>query len=94
MMGELLTMVRTEVRVNGHAYLLAQGQDLEDLRQRFAAAAQGPGAFIDFTAVGNRAVSVLINRSSEITLSSETVQHDPRDTGDENYPYGDPFDGF
>ncbi|WP_203137222.1 hypothetical protein [Microbacterium sp. JZ31] len=93
-MGELLTMVRIEVRVNDRAYLLAQRQDYADLQRRFKEAAQGHGAFVDFTVVGNRAVSVLINRSSRVTLSSETVQHDPRDTGDEDYPYGDPFDGI
>lgn len=89
---DLQTMVQTEVRIDGDPALLAQGQDVEELKRRFAAAAATPGTFVDFVVVGNRSISVLVTGRSRIVITVATVQFDPRDTGDEEAPYGGFFD--
>jgi len=91
-MTDLETMVRTELGIDGRSYYLAQGQDLDGLKSRIEHAARASGGFVDFTVVGNRSVSVLISSSSRVVFSIETVQYDPRDTGDEDAPYGGLFD--
>lgn len=91
-MTETETMVRTQVAVDGTSFLLAQGQDLEDLKRRIEQAARSEAAFVDFVVVGNRAVSVLISSGSQVVISIETVQYDPRDNGDEGAPFGGFFD--
>lgn len=91
-MSGITTMVRTEVAIDGRSYYLAQGQDIEDLKRRIEESARSAAAFVTFTVVGNRAVSVLISPASQVVLSVETVQLDPRDTGDVEAPYGGFFD--
>ncbi|MFD3443841.1 hypothetical protein ACFDTO_04495 [Microbacteriaceae bacterium 4G12] len=86
------TMVRTEVTINGRSSFLAQGQDLEDLRQRIEAAVATSGRFVSFTVVGNREVSVLISPRSKVVFTVDTVQYDPRDTGDDEDPWGGRYD--
>ena len=78
--------------VNGEPYLLAQGQDLDDLRLRFEDAARDGAKFVDFIVVGNRSTAVLVSPRTEIVISSQAVQFDPRDTGDDEEPYGGFFD--
>lgn len=85
-------MVRTEVAVNGRSFYLAQGQDVDALKERIETAARANGRFVDFVVVGNRAVSVLITAGAQVTFSVETVQYDPRDNGDEDEPFGGLFD--
>lgn len=85
-------MVRTEVTVNGEGYLLAQGQDLDELRHRMEEAARDRGRFVEFVVVGNRSVSVLVSPRTEIVMSVQTVQFDSRDTGDDETPFGGFFD--
>lgn len=91
-MTELQTMVRTELSVQGSTFFLAQGQDVEDLKSRIEAAAATSGTFVTFIEVGNRSVSVLISAGSPVVFSTETVQFDPRDTGEDDAPYGGLFD--
>ena len=91
-MDEIQTMVRTQLAVNDAVFLLAQGEELDDLKSRIESAAQSPGKFVDFTVVGNRSVSVLISSRTTVTLSTETVQLDPRDNGDDLRPFGGMFD--
>lgn len=86
--SEHQTMVRTEVEVNGVSMLLAQDQDVDELKRQFAAAARTSGTFVDFIEVGNRSVSVLVSASTEVLISRSTVPFDPRDTGDEANPFG------
>jgi hypothetical protein len=85
-------MVRTEITVNGGAFFLSQGQDLDALKAKIEAAIREGGRFVDFTVVGNRSVSVLINPAAQVVFSVETVQFDPRDTGDELQPFGGLYD--
>jgi len=86
------TMVRTAVAVNGDTTFLAQGQDLDALKRRIEAAMKTAGAFVDFVVVGNRAVSILISPRTQVVFSVETVQFDPRDTGDNEEPRGGLYD--
>lgn len=81
------TMIQTEVVFDGARFLLAQDQDVDDLRRRIEAAAKTAGTFVDMVVVGNKAVSVLITSSTQVTISVATVAYDPRDTGDVDFPY-------
>lgn len=85
-------MVRVEVSIDGRSFFLAQGQDADGLRARIEAAVATPGSFVTFTVVGNREVSVLITASSQVVFTVETVQFDPRDTGDSEFPFGGYYD--
>jgi len=91
-MSEMQTTVRTELGIDGRSYYLAQGQDLGALREAIEEAARTHAKFVDFVVVGNRSVSVLITRRTQVAFSVETVQFDPRDTGDQEAPYGGAYD--
>lgn len=91
-MDEVQTMVRTQIAVNGGSFFLAQGQDVEELKERIEEAILAGGRFVDFTVVGNRVVSVLVSSGSQVVISIETVQFDPRDDGDDSFPFGGMFD--
>lgn len=86
------TMVRTLVDADGVRFMLAQDQDVADLKRRIEAASASTGTFVEFVILGNREVSVLVNSRTRIVLSVETVQFDPRDTGDSDSPFGGFFD--
>ena len=86
------TMVRTKIAVDGRTFLLAQGQDLVELKRQIEAAARSGGTFISFAEVGNRSVSVLITAHSRVALTEETVQYDSRDDGDFALPFGGMYD--
>lgn len=91
-MGDAQTMVRTEISLDGETYFLAQGQAPDEIQRRMEAAVQAGGKFVDFVVVRNRAVSVLVSPGVPIVFSVQTVQFDPRDTGDEETPFGGMFD--
>ncbi len=86
------TMVRTRIAVNDVEFLLAQGQSIDEVKDRIDTAVHDGGGFVDFVVVGNRAVSVLVSSSSHVVISVETVELDARDTGLESEPYGGAFD--
>jgi len=88
------TMIQTEVVFDGSRFLLAQDQDVDDLRRRIEAAAKTAGTFVDMVVVGNKAVSVLITPSTQVTISVATVAYDPRDTGDVDFPYSGYLDAM
>ncbi|AKV87012.1 hypothetical protein SOM10_07805 [Microbacterium sp. CFBP9023] len=81
------TMIQTEIVFDGSSYLLAQDQNIDDLRERIESATKTAGTFVDMVVVGNRAVSVLITPTTQVTISVATVAYDPRDTGDVDFPY-------
>lgn len=91
-MIEIDTMERTEIMIDGVSNFIAQEQDLEALLERFVAASNSPSAFVDFLVVGNRRVRVLVTPRTQVVISTETVRFDPRDTGDENAPWGGLYD--
>lgn len=91
-MDVMQTMVQTAIVIDGSSSLLAQDQDIDDLRQRIEAATASTGRFVDFVVVGNRTLSVLITARSRVMISTSTVHFDPRDTGDVAAPFGGLFD--
>lgn len=91
-MTEMQTMVRTQIAVNDVDFFLAQGQDVDRIKEEIVSAAQGGGRFVDFVVVGNRSVSVFISTGSQVVISVDSVQVDHRDTGDDTAPYGGAFD--
>ncbi|MCM3778631.1 hypothetical protein [Microbacterium hydrocarbonoxydans] len=86
------TMVQIEVTFNGRGFLLAQDQDLTDLKHRIEAAMGTSGTFVDLVVVGNRKLSVLITPRSHVTITEATVPFDARDTGDIDSPFGGYYD--
>lgn len=88
------TMVRTQAAIDDAVYLLAQGQDLDALKEQIEAAARSGGGFVDFTVVGNREVSVLVTAGTRVVFSVETVRYDERDTGDQAAPFGGLYDFY
>ncbi len=91
-MAEQKTMVQTEILADGVTYLLAQDQDLDDLKRRIEEAITTAGTFVDFVVVGNRQVSLLITPRSRMSISLATVLFDARDTGDVDFPFGGHYD--
>ncbi|MDR6689144.1 hypothetical protein J2X55_000043 [Microbacterium sp. 1154] len=87
-MSDSETMVRTQISVDGSTFFLSQGQDLAGLQKRIEEAVRSGGRFESFVVVGNRVMSVLFTARSRVVVSVETVQYDPRDTGDAGDPYG------
>ena len=78
-------MVRTELTINDTPFLMAQGQDLDDLKHRIEVASQAGGRFVDFVVVGNREVTACsITASTRVVVTVETVPFDPRDTATTN----------
>lgn len=86
------TMVRTQIAINGTSFYIAQGTDIDAVKEQIEDATLSTGKFVSFTVVGNRAVSVLTTPHSEVALSVETVQLDLRDNGEESSPFGGHFD--
>lgn len=91
-LDEVKTMVRTHVAVNDVGFLLAQGQDLDALKDRIQEAAHDGAKFVDMMIVGNRFVSVLVTMGTHIVISVSTVEFDERDNGDDNAPFGGEYD--
>ena len=85
-------MIQTEVVFDGTGFLLAQDQDVGDLRHRIEDATKTSGTFVHLTVVGNRSVSVLVTPHSHVTISVATVAYDSRDTGDLDSPFGGYYD--
>ncbi|WP_345802899.1 hypothetical protein AAIB33_07395 [Microbacterium sp. AZCO] len=86
------TTVHTQLSINDGMFLLAQVQDVEDLKRRIEKAAASPARFVDFIVVGNRTVSVLVSVSTRVVISVETAPFDPRDDGDIETSFGGEFD--
>jgi hypothetical protein len=91
-MDDMRTMERTEIIIDGESVFVAQDQDLDGLLGLIEAAANGPARFVDFIAVGNRRVRVLVTPRSRIIITTASVQYDSRDTGDVAAPFGGLFD--
>jgi phosphosulfolactate synthase (CoM biosynthesis protein A) len=91
-MPDQKTMIQTEIRADGVTYLLAQDQDLGELKRRIEDAIATAGRFVDFVVVGNRQVSLLVTPRSQVSIAVATVLFDARDTGDVDFPYGGHYD--
>ena len=64
--------------VNGAPYMLAQGQDPEQIKNDVVAAARDGAEFVTVSVFGNRSLDVLVTPGVPITFESETVDFDPR----------------
>lgn len=91
-MSEMRTMVRTQVAVNDVGFLLAQGQDVDQLKEAIEAAVRTGPRFVEFIVVGNRSVSILVSAATQVVISVDTVKFDHRDNGDDSAPFGGSFD--
>jgi hypothetical protein len=80
-------MERVTMSVNGTPYMLAQGQNAEEIKNDVAAAARDGAEFITVSVFGNRSLDVLVTPGVPITFESESVDFDPRDDGDLNTPF-------
>jgi hypothetical protein len=86
------SMVRTTLHIDERMFLLAQGQDGVELRERIVQAVRRGGEFVEFVEVGNRLVFAFVTGRERILLILESVPFDVRDTGDVDFPYGGFFD--
>jgi hypothetical protein len=75
-------MERVTMSVNGAPYMLAQGQDPEQIKNDVVAAARDGAGFVTVSVFGNRSLDVLVTPGVPITFESETVDFDPRNNGD------------
>ncbi|WP_245861395.1 hypothetical protein [Microbacterium aurantiacum] len=91
-MGSVQTTMRTYAMIDGVPYALAQGQDLAELKRTFEAAMKSGGAFVDFTAEGDRKISALVSAATRVVFAVATVEHDERDAGVPDFPNGDPYE--
>ncbi|WP_314426425.1 hypothetical protein [uncultured Microbacterium sp.] len=91
-MSDLKTMVQTQVSVDGHVSLLAQGQDADEVMRQIEDAVASGGRFVHLVVAGNRRDSVLVTPSSRASVSVSTVLYDERDDGDLAAPFGGLYD--
>lgn len=84
------TMVRAEISIDGRAFPLGDGPDIEALKQRIENAVHTGGAFVDFPVAGDHAVSALITAFTRVAFTVEAVEFDPSDPGDVELAYADP----
>jgi hypothetical protein len=80
-------MRRTTMQITGRDYLLAQGQDVDALKEHVLAALRDGAGIITATLVGNRELDILISPGVPITFQAEEVPDDARDDGDLASPY-------
>lgn len=79
LMDELQTMKRTQIAINSGSYFLAPGEDLADLKRRIEHALRAGGGFVDFRAVGDRSVSVLVSAHSHVVITVDRVSTERSD---------------
>lgn len=91
-MSDAQTMIQTEVIFDGTSFRLSKDQDVSAFRRDVEAATRTAGTFVDFVAVGDREVSVLVTPHSRVTISTAPAANDTRDTGDLDFPYGGYYD--
>ena len=83
-------MRQDTVRIGNDRFVLAQGQDIDQVKAATVAALRADGDLIDLVVYGNKAVSVLISPGVPVVFTSEVIDvddHDARDTGDLRLPF-------
>jgi len=66
-------MTRAEVSIDDVTVLLAEDEDIGELKKQIEAAARSPGRFVDFIARGGRAISALITSRTRVIISVTTA---------------------
>jgi hypothetical protein len=80
-------MRRHYVVVAGTTFFLAQGHDVQTVKDSVVAALRAGGGLVDLIIVGNVEVSVAISPGVAVIFQSEEVDLDLRDSGDLTDPY-------
>jgi hypothetical protein len=83
-------MKRHFVDIAGTTFFLAQGGDVQDVKDAVVAAMRNGGDLVDLVVLGNVEVSVAVSPGVPVIFRSEDVDIDERDTGD----LADPFHPF
>jgi hypothetical protein len=83
-------MQRTTMQINALDYLLAQGQDVNAIKEQILTALRDGAGIITTTLVGNRELDILISPGVAITFQTEEVPEDDRDDGDLASPFDSP----
>jgi hypothetical protein len=86
------TTVRTRIAFDDAEVVLAQGQDVAELRRRIEEAVRAGGGFVEFLVVGGRSVSILIGASTRVVITVEAVGVDQDDGGVGAHLSGEEFD--
>lgn len=73
--------------VQARRYWLAQGNDIDQLKEAATEAVRDGGGTIDVVVVGNRTVSALLSPGLPVLFECEEVDVDDRDTGDVGFPF-------
>jgi hypothetical protein len=80
-------MERTTMQVDGRSHLLAQGQDLQEIKRGTVEAIRAGGDLVQVTVVGNRVLDILVSQGVSVTFETLSVPDDPRDDGDLAAPF-------
>jgi len=62
-------MQQTTMRVGADAYVLAPGQDIDDLKSRSVTAVRDGGDLVTFALLGNGEVAVMISSGTPVVFS-------------------------
>jgi hypothetical protein len=80
-------MRRHFVVIAGATFFLAQGRDVQTIKDSVVTALRAGGGMVDLVVVGNVEVSVAISPGVAVIFQSEEVDLDLRDSGDLADPY-------
>jgi hypothetical protein len=80
-------MKRHFVDIAGTTFFLAQGGDIQDVKNAVVAAIRNGGDLVDLVVLGNAEVSVAVSPGVPVIFRSEEVDIDLRDTGDVSDPF-------
>ena len=86
-------MKRYSIDVAGTNFLLAQGRDVQRVKDDMVSAIRSGGDLVDLIVVGNIEISVLVSPGVAIIFRAEDVEVDDRDTGDLARPF-DPLNAL
>jgi hypothetical protein len=87
MISKDVSMKRHYVVVAGTTFFLAQGLDVQTVKDSVVAALRAGGGLVDLVVVGNVGVSVAISPGVVVIFQSEEIDFDSRDSGDLADPY-------
>jgi hypothetical protein len=80
-------MKRHYVDVAGTTFFLAQGRDIQQVKDAVVAAIRSGGDLVDLVVFGNAEISVAVSPGVPVIFRSEEVDVDERDTGDLTDPF-------
>ena len=91
-MSEMRTIVRTQVTVNDVGFVLAPGQDVDQLKGEIESAARSGPRFVEFDVVGDRTVCILVSAGTPVMITAATVAVDHGGDPDDTAPFGSAYD--